>query len=191
MNEYGPLTQLVSSAGSIMAAAGAIILSFKGRARWEPSEEDIPKGPQKVAGLAVAVVIAVLTTTARPERQGMLASLAVASAAASVLFLLVYGYLVGLHTYKKVLVVDATNGRTVDSKIIGGFRLTENARETIEKQRVTVQRFLEGVAYDPDEVWTRPSRVIIKQLFVAAYIGLIGFGAVGLSAASLLLGLGV
>jgi hypothetical protein len=52
--------QIVADAGALIAAAGAILVSWKGRARWEPWEEDVPKGPQQVAGLVTAVAIGVL-----------------------------------------------------------------------------------------------------------------------------------
>jgi hypothetical protein len=58
--EYGPLSDVVAAAGSIIAASGAIALAWRGRTKWEPSEQDLDKGPQKVGGLLAAVLISVL-----------------------------------------------------------------------------------------------------------------------------------
>jgi hypothetical protein len=35
-------------------------MGFRGRAKWEPSEEDVSAGPQKVAALITAVGIVII-----------------------------------------------------------------------------------------------------------------------------------
>ena len=55
------------------------------------------------------------------------------------------------------------------------------------KKKLTTQEFFRGVAYDPDHVWTRPSRAFAKMTFNVGYIGLVACGTVALTAASILI----
>jgi len=85
--QFGPLTGLVGTVGSIFAAGVAIALTWRGRARWEPSETDIAKGPERVGGLVTAVLIVILFVVTRPPGSGgLLPALAI--------FLLVEGLLI-------------------------------------------------------------------------------------------------
>jgi hypothetical protein len=170
-----------------MAAAGAITLAWKGRAAWEPSEQDISRGPQKVSGLLAAVAVAVLWASAAPvdpASKQFLIRTALTCGALSLVFLSVYGFLVSSLTFN---LVTARNGKPIDLKVIGGFLLTPKARRAIEREQTNTQKYFEGTAYDMDEVWTRPSRAFAKQTFVLAYVGLIVCGTLALAAAALLL----
>ena len=190
MNDYGVLAQVVSTAGAIMAAAGAIAFSWRGRASWEPWEEDISKGPQKVGGLIAAVVIALLWATSSPEVGSFLIKLTITLLVGAVVFLILYGFLVGTQTYEQEVVIDTGSNppKTETKKVIGGFTLTDRARETIEEKELTVQKYFKGTAYDSDEVWTRTSRALAKQLFVIGYIGLVSCGSIALATTAILIG---
>ncbi len=172
-----------------MAVVSALWLTWRGRATWEPWEEDVPQGPQKVAGVLCAVVICILWFSSDSSPASFFTYLAIICAVLTVIFLVVYGYLIGVQTYTKVIVVDAARGTTEEKKVTGGFRLTADAQEAIKEHKLTVQTFFEGTAYDPDVVWTRPSRAAAKQLFVLSYIGLVACGTVALASAALLVGL--
>jgi hypothetical protein len=189
LNEYGVLAQVVSAAGAIMAAAAAIALSWRGRARWEPWEEDVSKGPQKVGGLVAAVIIAILWAISAPEDEGFLIRLALWLLGGVVLFLVLYGYLVGVQTYEKEVVVDGNSNppKVETKKVIGGLTLTPAAKSTIAEEKITIQQYFQGTAYDPDHVWTRPSRAVAKQLFVLGYIGLVATGTIVLAVAAILI----
>lgn len=97
----------------------------------------------------------------------------------------VYGYLVGVLTYSKVVGESAAH-QPVAKKVIGGFRLTDQAKAALRNNTVTVQKLFAGAAYDEDTVWTRPSRALAKLCFQFAYIGLIGTGTPALAAAAIL-----
>ena len=130
-NDYGVLALVVSIAGSLIAASGAIGFSWKRRAKWEPVEEDIPQGAQKVVGLLSAVVIAVLWATSGPGDENFLAKLALWLVGLCVIFLLLYGYLIALQIYEKIVAKD---GKPIPQKVIGGYRLTDNAKKEIKKK---------------------------------------------------------
>jgi hypothetical protein len=190
---YGELAGLVSTAGSLIAAAGAIALGWRRRANWEPSEEDIARGPQRVGSLVAGVAIAILwSQTRNTEQLPFLNRLAISLAIATVLSLLVYGFLVSTLTYDKVV---ARGKRMINTqKIVGGFRLTPVAKQKIRDksqsgETLTVQDLLKGAAYDPDKVWTRESRAFAKMSFVLGYLGLTVCGTIALATAAIILGL--
>src|SRR2546425_915111 len=94
-NNYGPLANLVGTVGSIISAGAAIGLAWRGRTKWEPSEEDISKGPQKVAGLVAAVLIVLIWALLNDAAHiSLLVRFAIGLALLCVLSLLVYGFLV-------------------------------------------------------------------------------------------------
>ena len=183
--DYGPLKDIVALAGSIMAAGAAIALAFRGRARWEPSEQDIQAGAQKVGALVASVLIALMWVAWRDgKHNGTLVTVALVLLGATLLSLLLYGYLVGAQTYD-VVTQDGTK------KVIGGFWLTAEAKEQRKARNLTIQRLLEGAAYDVDKLWSRPSRQLAKSSFLLGYLGLTICGTVALAAAAIRLGIAV
>ena len=86
------------------------------------------------------------------------------------------------------MVISAKPLKIEEKNVIGGFNLTDNAHEVIKSHKLTVQKFFAGTAYDSDEVWTRPSQALAKQLFVVGYIGLVASGTIALAVAAILIG---
>lgn len=176
---FGPLTGLVGTVGSIFAAGVAIALTWRGRARWEPSETDIAKGPERVGGLVTAVLIVILFVVTRPQGSGgLLPILAIFLLVVCVASLLAYSYITGTNTYD--------DGKR-DRKIIGGFKLTPRAKREMRARKLTEQRFFGTVDFDPDEVWPRSSRSLAKLVFVALYLLLVVSGTVAIAAAAILI----
>jgi hypothetical protein len=104
----------------------------------------------------------------------------------TILFLVTYGYLISQQTYKKEVVID---GQPVEKNIIGGFRLTENAKRQIADRGISIQDYFMGTEYTEDEVWMRGWRALAKQVFVLVYICLVASGSIALAAMALLVGL--
>jgi hypothetical protein len=184
---YGALRPVVSGASSVIAAGGAVALSWRSRAKWEPSEEDLSKGPQKVGGLVAAVLIAILWLESKSSpRSHFVVSLTIATTVVCVVALIAYSFLISMQTFT---LITASNEIAKSQKIIGGFILTRKAREILrERQDLTVQDLFEGTAFDVDKVWTRPSRAIAKSLFVVCYLALTVSGTVALAGAAILAG---
>jgi len=181
---YGSLTGLVTTAGTLVSAALALGLTWKRRARWEPSEEDIPKGGQRVAGLLTAIATAIIwALLATPTYVPLLTKLAISFGAASAVFLLLYGYLVSSQTY--IVLKSPKADAVAEEKIIGGFWLTAAASKLSKKH--TIQDLLKGAAYDPDKLWPRSSRALAKQTFVLGYLGLTVCGTIALTSAAVIL----
>ena len=183
---YGVLKDVVATAGSIMAAGSAIRFSWKGRADWEPSEQDIPSGAQKIGALIAAVLIALVWVRWRDGKHtGSLEEAALILLGLTVAFLIAYGYLVGVQTYK----VAQINGKT--RNVIGGFWLTNEAKQSKARHNVPIQQLLEGAAYNVDRLWSPASRQLAKTTFVVGYLGLTVCGTVALAAGAIRLGLAV
>jgi hypothetical protein len=181
-------TGLARTAGAIMSAAFAIVFAWRRRSPWEPSEQDVDKGAEKVAGLLTAVFMVFLWVRfAKPEYRNSLTNLAVVLGVLTVLSLIVYGYLVSNQTY---FVLKDEQGRRVRRRnIIGGFRLTNYAAHESKPSEagqppVTLQEVLQKVDFKPDMVWPRSSRSTAKAVFVICYIFLVVCGSVALASAA-------
>jgi hypothetical protein len=175
--DYGPLSGLVGTVGAIGAAGAAILLTWRGRARFEPSESDVPKAPERIAGVVTTVLIAVLWAGRSGLGTPLLSALAIGLAVLAVAALLGYVALTGSQTYE-----DTRHHR----KIIGGFSLLPGARAEIRKRRLTTQQYFAVVEFDPDRVWPRGRRALAKTGFTAVYLVLIVSGSIALTSAALL-----
>jgi hypothetical protein len=183
--DYGMFALLVKTAGFLFSAAVALRLTWKGRARWEPSEQDVPKGAQKVGGLLCAVFLAILFTQfAAGQYVSFLTKLSVWLGGAAVLSLLIYGLLMTTFTYQREY---SPNRDTVRSeRIIGGLWLTSSARKARRENDVTIQDLFRGAAYDVDRIWPRIARALAQQAFVLGYLGLTVCGTIALTTAAIL-----
>jgi hypothetical protein len=188
--DYGALTDVVTTAGSIMAAAGAISLAWRGRTRWEPSEQDLPKGGQKVGALIAAVLIVVAWASFRDASStSNLNRLTIISAAVALFALLIYGGIVGGLTYIKR--VSTAPDQVNDLRVLGGFWLTAYARKVKRERGWPVQKVYAGTAYDEDHVWPRVSRQLSKATCVLGYVVLTVSGTLALALAAIRLGIAV
>ena len=194
MSDYGAFKDIVANAGTIMAMAAAIGLAWRGRSKWEPAEDDVPKAPQKVAGLLSALAITAIWTAYQDVGHiHTLIGLALGLGLGALASLCVYAFLVSTLTY-----VQLTAGgpkKVKERNIIGGFVFTAKSRAVIEKQRAkglappTTADLFKAAAYNPDSVWERWSRSLAKVLCIVSYVGLIVTGTVALAAAAILVDL--
>jgi hypothetical protein len=176
--QFGPLTGLVGAVGSLFAAGGAILFTWRGRTRWDPPEEGIKEGPRKLAGLATAVLVAVLWGLTRGQSSvAVLAAIAIGLLALAVVTLLVYSYAMGSWTYE-----DTRRHR----KLIAGFRLTPEAQQATAGQTNKVPDYLAAVDFNPKKVWSDRSRAVAIGLFAALYVALVVSGSLSLTAAAIL-----
>src|SRR3989442_10374422 len=158
MKDYGIFTNIVANAGAIIAMAAAMGLAWRGRTKWEPSEDDVPKAPQKVAGLLSAVAITVIWASLQePMYTSVLSKLSLGLGLGAVISLCLYVFLVSTQTYVRV---RAQGRRTVNQQnIIGGFNLTEESRQIIAEHRrqgtvpPPISELFKAASYDPDRVW--------------------------------------
>jgi len=201
LKDYGPFAPIVSAAGSIVAMGAAIALGFKGRAKWEPVEEDVAKGPQKVASVVASLLIVLIWAQFNDiQYKNTLTKLVIWCMAVLIVSLLVYGLLRG-YVYKKVRKKPgsaATSKITEEINVIGGLWLTKSAKKRLaepeepdnpqQQAPLTVQRLFAMADYDKDLLWSRPSQQLASMLFVIGYLGLIVAGTVALGSGAILTG---
>jgi hypothetical protein len=179
-NDFGTLAPLVKVVGTVISAAAAIGLAWRGRTSIEPSEEDIPGIPQKVGGLLTAIALALIwSMAADSSHYNLLVFLSVSLGILTLLALLCYGFLIGTLSFR-------TNSPA--NTIIGGFALTPYAKAKLEAATagLTVQQLVHDEADDPDRVWDRKSRSLAKQVFVLSYLLLVVSGSISISCASII-----
>lgn len=184
--DYGLFTNLVSTVGTVVAASTAIGLTWRRRARWEPSEQDVDAGAQKVAGLLCAIGLAIMRGTMfSVEHRGDFISIAVYGGLAALIALLLYGIVIASFTY------DRVQGAHRTDKVIGGFWLTSRIRRILAQDTGprTVQEAFASAAYDFDLIWPKPSRALSKAAFTLSYIVLIVSGTMALAAGGFILDL--
>ncbi len=188
--DYGVFSTIVPTAASLVAAASAIAVSFKGRAKWEPVQEDIPGGASKVAGLFSALSIALLWfwfSFRGGDNAEMLTKIAAFLGGATLVSLVLYAILVGIYVYERIEAVDDDPKHAVTKKIIGGFCLEAEAKRKRAIHKVTIQELFAGSGYNVDKIWPRPCRAFAKVAFQLSYIGLVYCGTTALAAAVILI----
>jgi hypothetical protein len=177
--EYGPLAKLVGLVACASSAGWAILASFRGRAKWEPSQESLPNGPRQVAGAGTALFVTIIWVTLnKPEDDVVLIRLGATTFALSLFFLLFYRFLIPVYTYTKQVV---TNTGTVEAKVLGGLWRKKEAAKGERRQKITTQEYFKRVRYEEDKVWSRPARELANAFFAIAYIGVTICGALALT----------
>lgn len=183
MTDYGPFAGLVASVGTLLAAGGAITIAWVRNASWAPPEDDVPHGPARIASLLTAIAVAGLWfETGRGLSARNLQIIAIYAGVATLIFLLLYTLMLGVYIYEKKIV--DLHGQIETRRTVGGFWLTQQGKQSLAAAG-TIQRLFEGAAYDPDLVWPRIARSLVKLVFIIAFTGLIVSGSTAISSIAL------
>jgi hypothetical protein len=184
--DYGPFGGIVGSAGALVAATGAIALTWRGRTNWQPSETDLPLGPERVGGVVTAVLVGLLWIVTRPaDSRAFVPGLAVAMATLLIVALLVYSILIATQTY--VIEIRSTEDQDATEKIIGGFWMKQAVSDALKRDPAeTVQGYLKATGFHVDQVWSRTSRALAKATFVAMYLVIVIAGSLALTSVAIL-----
>jgi hypothetical protein len=186
MSGYGALNGIVAAAGTVMAAGSAITLAFKGRARWEPIEEDVPRAPAKIAGLTTAVCVVLIYGAARQNPDvAWLGPLCLGCLLATFVGTCLYIWLVQVNTFTSQRATGRQ--RVASQKVVGGLWLKREAKAILNRPDApkSVQMLFAGSAYDKDLLWSRPSQAAAKILFLISFLSLQVFGSLSLAAAAI------
>lgn len=174
-SEFGRLAEPATLAGMIMGATASIGLAWRGRTKWEPAEEDVPKLFQKVGGVLNAVALVGIWFLSSGQTHLQLLKRVMAFASGILLLAsAVYVVLVATMVYDQVYSPVRNQHRT--RKIIAGFWMRGEAREKLVLA-ATVQNLFAGAGYDPDLVWPRISRALAKLVFQLCYLVIIVSGS--------------
>jgi len=187
--DLGELSGLVKGAGILISAVVAIGVTWRGRARWEPSDRDLPKAPQRLAGLLNGVILAIAWVfLASPSHAGLLAVLASVLVSAACMFFIVYFLHVAILTYEvEPETLQPGRPTPVAERIVGGYWLTReaNRKRLLKTKPVSPGEYLMEVG-QPDKVWPRPARALAKVVLMLGYIGFVVCGTAGLTCAAIL-----
>jgi hypothetical protein len=186
--KYGPLTDLVKSAGFLVAATLALSLGWMKRSgsSWVPPEEAVPKATTASASLVTMVLLALLFVFLdQPERMPILALAAVLCLIfaliglfSTIYFMKTYGF----ETTRK-------NWRRKEVKAIklGGSEFTYDAGEAIKVRKVGPDQLFKEAQGDLTLVYTKPSIAKIHVAVTATFLVFQAFGSLALGGAGLLL----
>jgi hypothetical protein len=190
VSKYGVLSDVVASAGSLMGATAAISAAWVRGAKWLPPEEAVPGATRRVSALFCALVIAVLFVIGR-QQLGPTVLLAVTlfCAVGTLIALSLSVFINTKHTYVVKFVNSKGRATKMSTTILGGFELLPEAEKVSTRKSIYGQALLDNANGDPDLVWTRGSRAIVRILSTLGYIFLQALGSIGLAAAGLLLSL--
>lgn len=180
-----PFVDFVSLAGFLVSAAAAVGLTWRRRAKWEPSIHDVPNAPARVGGLLTSLFLGAMwfdqgASFGLPSLQ----SIVIWGGAAALAGLLTYVYLTTVYIYLRERAVSAD--KTEQERIIGGLWLTRQAKVK-SRAGTDIQRLLAEAGNNPDQVWPRSARAIAQSLFILSYLALVCGGTIALSAVVLLI----
>jgi len=172
--DYGALKDTVAIAGSLVAAGSAIAVSWTRRAKWMPPEETVPAATSRVSGLVCAVIIGVLYPLRL--RIGQVPMLGVAGMSLSI----------ALVALIVSIWVNTAHGFAYEGKrILGGFRLTDEATAIKVKRRWNEQQLLTNANGNPDLVWTKGSTAAAQIVSTLGFIFLIAAGSIALASVAI------
>jgi hypothetical protein len=172
--------QIVKGATAALAMIGALYAGFKGRAKWEPHDQDVPKGAQRFGSLGACVlVVLILYFFGSPKYAVVVAAIMVVVLIVGFLSYQTYQYLTSSLIYELEKVTKGVSGRI---KVLGGERqdLSVQAQKEI-KRGATVQELVEGCGGDLEKIWPQESRAKTKQKYERSYTLMIICGTTALA----------
>jgi ABC-type uncharacterized transport system substrate-binding protein len=171
------IEQLAKIVATLLTIGSSITLAWKGRNKWEPSEQDLSNGAQRVSGLIIAVGVTILWVVYLDLKYfDLLVKATIIFVIFSVAFFLIYGILISTLTYEK-------KGKV---KIIGGYKLRPAAKKMLRSNGNTIQDVFALFSFDTDKTWTRLSRALAKASFTICYLLFMLSGTLSISAAAVI-----
>jgi hypothetical protein len=179
MSDYGAFANVVGIAGSLAAAASAITLAFKKRARWQPPEETVPAAVARISSLIAMVFVGLIYVFAKSIGALALAVIAVVCLAVSVYALIQAIKTNGTYSFYYPQDTEA-------NRKLGGDALTAEASNIMKTKKLTEQQLFTDAQGGKDLVWTKASQARVQLRSALSFIGLIAFGTCALAATAML-----
>jgi disulfide bond formation protein DsbB len=177
MSQFGIFAGIAGTALTLAAAAAAIRLAWAERKGWQPPEEAVSKGTARIAALGSMVGLALIFALGKSVLG--LKGLTILALVSFVVALVSLGATIYLSITR---VFRRKNGK----RTVGGFRLTDEAKEIQTQKRQTEAQLFKDSQDDHDRVWIPKSRAAAHIVFSFAYIALILSGTIALAAAAAL-----
>jgi hypothetical protein len=183
MADYGALSGIVATSGSLIAAASAIGLGWMRRAKWLPPEEAVPGGTAKVSALICAVVVGLLYARRSQIGFGPFCWIAGCCLGLAVIALLTSVFVNTTYSFVRRL-----RGRP-PTRILGGWTLTEEAAAIRKERKLSIQQLYENASFQSDLVWSKASQAGVLVTSTFGFMALQAGGSVALAAAALVVSL--
>ena len=124
----------------MLALVAALYAGFKGRAQWEPHDQDIPQGSQHVGALAACAFIVIITYFfGTPQSARAISIVTAVALVVTVASYFIYQALTTSHIYTMETVVDGVSKRI---NILGGAELSVEATKK-HKAGQTIQDLID------------------------------------------------
>jgi Na+(H+)/acetate symporter ActP len=179
MTDYGDFGNLVTTAGCLAAAGGAITLSWMKRAKWQPPEEALPKIGARFAGLIAMVFIAIVYVFGGTMGLAYLAYLSGVLLLAAVIAL-------SITIFTNITYSFYYPSRTEENRLLGGSVLTEEAAGIKKRKGQSEQEMLGDLQGERDKLWTKRSQAFVNLRSTLSFIVFLAFGTSALAAAAFL-----
>jgi len=161
--------QIVKGAAAALAMIMALYLGFKGRAKSEPHDQDIPGLSQRIGALASCVAIGIIVYfLGVPQFAWALALIMVAALIVVLTAYFKYQFLTTTHIYTIERVVKGESKRI---NILGGDVLRPAAQAKRDEGK-SIQQLIDGSGGDLGHIWENDARARTRQKYEASYIGL-------------------
>lgn len=176
MTDYGVFAQMVAGGSAALAAATALSVMFLKRSRWQPPRQSVPDAVARLASLASVVFVGLVWAYRGEMGREWMAVTAVICVGIALFALWVTIRTNTHHSYYHPAEQVEAN------RLLGGYELTPQAKEIIERKRLTPQTLLTQGQGDKDLVWTRASQADVQARSTMGYILLITAGTSGFAA---------
>jgi len=175
MSDTAPLGQLtpdaiVKGAAAALAMVLALYLGFKGRAKSEPHDQDIPGLSQRIGALAACVFIGMIVYfLGIPQYAWIIAVITLVCLTVAIVSYTRYQFLTTTHIYN---IERVAKGRSQRINILGGDTLTPKAKKH-HKAGEPIQKLIDGCGGELGNIWDNSSRARTRGKYELSYIGMV------------------
>ena len=163
----GPFAPLVGYIGAIVGAIFLIRQMIWGSKQlWVTPGDILPRLSIRIIGIISGISMVAIWLYASPETLSNIITISIVAGIGLIVSFVTYYFLENNLTY---------NNAKTNQKIIGGFMLTQDARD--KRKRVTSIQILFDGASMPEDVWTRNSIAAAKLLILYLIAMLCGTSA--------------
>jgi hypothetical protein len=156
---------------TIFKAVSALVTLVVGKFSFK-FDQDLPAPLLIVFAIAAVYFLSLIEDTV--VRDSAINWLIIGLVISSIIFLLVYRYFSYMKTVdKQPPWWKFWRPRYGSLRIVGGYWLRRDAKETIEREKITIAIYFAGVAFDEDKVWWRWSQALVWLTLVVAYFVMI------------------
>jgi hypothetical protein len=172
---------------ALVAMTIALYKGFKGRAKWEPSIEVVPKASQRWAFLAsLVLIVLVMFFFSDQSRSTIVAVIMVIAFLAGFFAYRDYHHLISARIYDQPVIRDGFRS-TINILVGGSEDLKPEAKTHLQQNpNDTIQNLINGCGGDLESLWSKDVLANVKFRYETAYIAMVTGGTLALGCAGIL-----